>query len=192
MRREIVLLGDEVLRRKAKPVSAVDGSVRKLVDDMVDTMKAADGLGLAAPQVGVAKRVFVARDDDQLLVLINPLIVRRRGHETGVEGCLSMPGLQGNVSRAKSVIVSGLDRSGRQVTYEVEGLTARCFQHEIDHLNGVLFTDHTRDLWWVEYVPGETEDDERVVRTPTNIAEITQHFAAQRGAAQPRAHAEVA
>ena len=189
MQRRIVLMGEEVLRQKAKPVKAVDATVRRLIDDLVETMHAADGLGLAAPQIGVSKRVFVAREGDRLFVLVNPQIVGRRGKETGVEGCLSMPGLQGNVPRAREVTIRGLDRAGREVQYDVSGMTARCFQHEFDHLNGVLYVDHTKDLWWLEEAEegarvdlpeGEEEaeqfEDEdgrqvRIVRVPTTVAE---------------------
>jgi peptide deformylase len=187
-----VLLGDEVLRRRAKPVKTVDAAVRRLIDDLVDTMQDAEGLGLAAPQIGVAKRVFVARDGDSVVVLVNPQVRAKSGHDVGVEGCLSMPGLQGNVRRAKELTISALDRSGRTVTYEAEGLLARIFQHEFDHLNGVLFIDHTRDLWWLEEVePGEEIDDEEedtdavedaeehrihLRRVPTTLSEVHEYF----------------
>lgn len=194
MRRRIVLMGEEILRQKAKPVKVVDASVRRLIDDLTETMHAADGLGLAAPQIGVGRRVFVARDGDRLYALVNPQIVARRGKEVGVEGCLSMPGLQGNVQRAKEVTIRGLDRAGREVQYEVSGLTARCFQHEFDHLNGVLYVDHTKDLWWLEEAEQgakvelpegdeeadhfEDEDGRRVivVRVPTTLAEAEAWF----------------
>lgn len=187
-------MGEEVLRRKAKPVKAVDATVRRLIDDLVETMIAADGLGLAAPQIGVSKRVFVAREGDRLYALVNPQIVARRGKDVGVEGCLSMPGLQGNVARAKEVTIRGLDRAGREVQHEVSGLTARCFQHEFDHLNGVLYVDHTKDLWWLEAAEegsrvdlpeGEEEaesfEDEdgrsvRIVRVPTTLSEAEAWF----------------
>jgi peptide deformylase len=182
--REIVMLGEPVLRAKAKPVKAVDAATRRLIDDLVQTMDQADGLGLAAPQIGVGKRVVVCRDEDRVLALVNPRIEARRGRETGVEGCLSMPGLQGNVPRAKVVTVSGLDRAGRTVSYEADGLLARVFQHEIDHLNGALFIDHTRDLWWLERVGDEDDDEEeaddehvQLQRVPTTLREVESWFA---------------
>jgi peptide deformylase len=198
VRREIVLLGDEILRRKARPVKAVDAGTRRLIDDLVQTMREADGLGLAAPQIGAAKRVFVCRDGDDVLVLVNPQFKRLSGRDVGVEGCLSMPGLQGNVPRAKHVVITGLDRSGRTVTYEAEGLLARCMQHEYDHLNGVMFIDHTKDLWWLERVAadesepqGEVEEvDETeagggpkilVRRVPCTLPEVMDYYAEMRG-----------
>lgn len=192
MRREIVLLGDEVLRRKAKPVAKVDASIRRLIDDMIESMDQANGVGLAAPQLGVSKRVLVATDDDgRPVVLVNPVMKRSSGRETGTEGCLSMPGVYGEVPRAKRVQMTGLDRAGRTVTVDADGFLARVLQHELDHLNGVLFTDHTKDLWWHELVevteldPAERaelddedldEEDMVVRRLPTNHDEIKQRF----------------
>jgi len=193
LRRDIVLLGDEVLRRKAKPVPAVDGPVRRLMDDLIETMHASHGLGLAAPQLGVAKRVIVAWDGEcDVLALANPQIKKRSGRQTGSEGCLSMPGLYGTVSRARKVVVTGLDRAGRTVVVEAEGLLARALQHEIDHLNGDLFIDLAEDLWWTVAVqPGERIDDEEVEEEEdgtrfreieTTVDEAIAHFAAVREA----------
>ncbi len=196
MIRDIVLLGDPVLRRKAKPVRAVDRQIVKLLDDLLETMDDAHGLGLAAPQLGIGKRAIVAHDGDgELVMLVNPQLISKRGKERGTEGCLSMPGLYGTVERAKSVVVAGLDRSGREVKIEAEGLLARALQHEIDHLNGVLFTDHTTDLWWNERVPDSEPDDPsheviehddgetvRLRQVPATFAEAEQHFEALRRA----------
>lgn len=209
MRRDIVLLGEEVLRRKCKPVATVDAVTRRLIDDMVATMEAANGVGLAAPQVGVAKRILVAADEDEIHALINPKIISRSGRETGTEGCLSIPGLFGAVPRARRVVVTGLDRSGRQVRIEAEGWLARIFQHELDHLNGVLFIDHTKELWWTVEVEddaeeladheaepaGEVDADEededgvRFRRIPTTLAEVTAHFDELREQGQTRRRA---
>ena len=180
MVREIVLLGEEVLRRKAKPVKAVDASIRKLIDDMTETMHDADGVGLAAPQVSVAKRVIVVHDGEcEPFALVNPRIVAQRGRKEGVEGCLSMPGLQGMVPRARELEVSALDLAGRTIKLAAEGFLARVIQHEIDHLNGVLFIDHTDELWWLEQVEGELDEDGDPVleRVPATLPEIEAHFA---------------
>lgn len=138
---DIRLQGDPVLRKIAKPVKKVGPAVRALLSDMAETMYAANGVGLAAPQVGIAKRVIVVDAGDGLVELINPELIRAEGQEVGVEGCLSIPGLVGEVERFAKVTVTGLDRDGRKRWVEGEGLLARVLQHEIDHLNGVLFTD---------------------------------------------------
>ncbi len=133
---------DPVLRRRAQPVERIDKAMRRLIDDMIDTMRAADGIGLAAPQVGVSHRLFVAELDDTVYVVVNPRVLRAsRATEVADEGCLSLPGYVGAVERRARVIVRGLDRRGKEVTIEAEGMLARCFQHEIDHLDGVLYTD---------------------------------------------------
>jgi methionyl-tRNA formyltransferase len=133
----------EVLRRQAKPVRHVNRRVRQLLDSLAATMYAADGVGLAAPQVGVSQRLLVvdAGDEHGLIQLVNPELVEGSGEQTGVEGCLSIPGLTGEVTRAAHVRVRGLDRDGREHWIEGEGYLARALQHEIDHLDGILFTD---------------------------------------------------
>lgn len=138
---EIRTVGDEVLRRKSKPVKAVNGSIRRLLDEMAETMQHESGIGLAAPQVGIAKRVLVADVGEGLIELINPEILFAEGNQVGLEGCLSIPDVVGEVSRAQSVRLTGLNRDGHQVWIEANGLLARCLQHEIDHLDGILFTD---------------------------------------------------
>ncbi len=140
--RRIYTFADPVLRRKGQPVERIDRATRRLIDDMIDTMRAADGMGLAAPQIGVSQRLFVAELDDEIYVLINPRVVRASA-ETDVsdEGCLSLPGYRGAVERRVRVTVRGQDRRGKSVTIEAEDLLARCFQHELDHLDGILYTD---------------------------------------------------
>lgn len=183
MEREIVHLGAEVLRRKAKPARRVDATVRKLIADLLETMEAHDGLGLAAPQIGVSRRVIVAHDGEcEPVALVDPQIRARRGSETGLEGCLSIPGLQGNVRRARQITVTGLDRNGRTVTIEACDLLARVLQHEVDHLNGVLFIDHTKDIWWLERAGDEEDAEPR--RVPTTRAEVEAYFAAEHAAAE--------
>lgn len=147
--REIRLLGDPALRKRADPVSEVDEDVRQLVQDLMDTMYAADGVGLAAPQVGVPLRVFVydVREPDAPSgALINPEIVEREGAVKGEEGCLSIPGLTEIVERNERVVVRGLDADGAEVEIVAEGLLGRCLQHENDHLDGVLFLDRVSPL----------------------------------------------
>ncbi len=138
-----------VLRTKAKKVKKIDASTQKLIDDMIETMKDAPGVGLAAPQVGVSLRVLVVEtpedeDDPQggtQLQLINPEILKMDGEQVGEEGCLSIPGYVGIVKRAHDVTVKALNRKGKEVKVKARGYLARILQHEIDHLDGVLFTD---------------------------------------------------
>jgi len=139
--RDIVVVEDRRLRTKCPKVPKVDDSTRKLIDDMVDTMRDAPGIGLAAPQVGVPLRVIVAEVDDQLHALVNPEIIRAEGEQVGDEGCLSIPGYAGEVKRFERVVVKAKNRAGKDVRVRGEGLLARCLQHEIDHIDGILFTD---------------------------------------------------
>jgi len=148
-RLEILRYPDPRLREKARPVARVDGHVRRLAEDMLETMYAAPGIGLAATQVGVPKRVVVidvSEDRSQPLVLINPEIVAREGEEEMEEGCLSVPGIYERVRRAARVRVRALDREGRPFEREADGLLAVCIQHEIDHLDGKLFVDYLSEL----------------------------------------------
>ncbi|KZS47854.1 peptide deformylase [Paenibacillus glucanolyticus] len=151
--RIIVKEPDEVLHKKAKEVTKITPNVQKLLDDMADTMYDADGVGLAAPQVGILKRLIVidAGDEHGLIKMINPEIVESEGEQFGPEGCLSIPGWNGDVRRAEKVTVKGLNREGNELIVTGTGLLARAFQHEIDHLNGVLFTEIADRVY--EYVP---------------------------------------
>lgn len=133
--------GDPVLRAKAKPVAKVTKRVVKLLKDMEETMYAADGVGLAAPQVGISERLIVVDVGDGPLHIINPVLERGEGADVDREGCLSIPGVYGYVERFAKVVVSGLDPRGRSLRIEGTGLLARALQHEIDHLDGILFTD---------------------------------------------------
>lgn len=139
----IRLYPDPVLREAASPVETVDDAVRKLIADMGETMRAAPGVGLAAPQVGVQRRVLVysVGPEDPIQALANPEIVERHGSELGDEGCLSIPELTYPVARAQHIVVRGLDGAGTPVSYEAEDYEARIIQHEVDHLDGVLFLD---------------------------------------------------
>ena len=143
---EILTRENPRLRVRAHKVPRVDDSVRRLMDDMVETMLAAPGVGLAATQVGVSLRVIVMKVDNQLYTIANPEVVRSSGEQTGYEGCLSVPGYIGEVTRAERVVAKGLNRYGREVRIKGEGLLARAIQHEIDHLDGVLFIDRLTSL----------------------------------------------
>lgn len=136
---------DPVLRKKSKMVDKIDEKIRTLLDDMVETMYDADGVGLAAPQIGILKRIIVIDIGDGIVELINPEIIEATGAETDSEGCLSLPGASGDVTRPKTVKVKGLDRKGNEIIIEGSDLMARALCHEIDHLNGVLFIDHLED-----------------------------------------------
>ncbi|HEY55879.1 MAG TPA: peptide deformylase [Dehalococcoidia bacterium] len=143
VRKMCCLPGDLVLRQKAKRVPTVDGSIRRLIDDMVATMQQQGGVGLAAPQIGVSLRVVVIQlPDEEPFALVNPEIVKRSGEREVVEGCLSVPGYAGDIRRSVSVTVKGWDRWGKPVRIKATGLQAQALEHELDHLNGVLFVDH--------------------------------------------------
>lgn len=144
----ILPFGDPLLRKAAKPVGELTPKLLRLLDDMAETLYAADGrAGLAAPQVGILRRLVVLDCGDGLIELINPRIVERSGSQLGAEACLSFPGYAGIVERAHVVKVSTLTRAGGERLLEGEGFLARCLQHEIDHLDGVLFIDHMKEQW---------------------------------------------
>jgi peptide deformylase len=146
--RDILPFGDPILRKKAKTVEEVNIRTLKLLDDMAETLYAADGrAGLAAPQVGILRKLIVMDCGEGLIELINPEIVEAHGEQIGAEACLSFPGYYGFVKRASKVRVSSMNRQGEPFTLEGEGHLARCVQHEIDHLNGVLFVDRVQDRW---------------------------------------------
>jgi peptide deformylase len=151
MIRPILKYGDGVLHERARDVEAVTPDIDRLVDDLVETMYAAPGVGLAAPQVGVPLRVFVVdisvgRNPSDLIVMINPELVERDGMQLEEEGCLSLPGFNATVVRPSRVVVKGLDRTGREQRLEGTDLLARAFQHEMDHLDGTVFVDRLRGI----------------------------------------------
>jgi len=150
----------KILRSKAKRVGRIDDSIRRLIDDMIETMRAAPGVGLAAPQIGVPLRVIVVEYENQLYSLINPEIVKSSGEATDEEGCLSAPHWQGPVTRATSLVVKGRNREGKEVRIKAEGWLARIFQHEVDHLEGTLFLDRVRDRSQIHWVEPEQEQGE--------------------------------
>ncbi|MCL5266380.1 MAG: peptide deformylase [Chloroflexi bacterium] len=169
----IVRADNPVLREKAKKVTRVDQSINKLIDDMIETMHAANGVGLAAPQVGVSLRLIVVQEfmenevgelePGQIIVLLNPEIVKTSGEYETDEGCLSLPGYVGTIKRAEKVTVKGLNRQGKEVRIKAEGLLAEAFQHEVDHVNGILFFDHLPSIDQLRRLqprkkPGESEE----------------------------------
>jgi peptide deformylase len=156
---EIITRDNPRLRLKARRVPKVDDSVRRLMDDMVDTMLDAPGVGLAANQVDVQLRVIVMKVDNQLYSLANPEVVRSSGEQIGYEGCLSVPGYIGEVARAEKVTIKALNRNGKEVRIKGEGLLARAIQHEIDHLDGILFIDRLTDLDTLRPVAEGTEEE---------------------------------
>jgi peptide deformylase len=141
--RPIVVRGVPVLHKKAKRVSQFDPSLQKLVEDMIETMRAAPGVGLAAPQIGVPLRVAVIEVDEKVTVLVNPEVIKRSDESEELdEGCLSVPGYWGRITRWKWVVVKGRDQFGKEVRVRGEGLFGQALQHETDHLNGMLYIDH--------------------------------------------------
>lgn len=159
--RPIVKIPAEVLRQKAQEVTKVTKKSQLLIDDMVRIMKEANGVGLAAPQLGLLQRIIViAPDGMRPTALVNPKIIKAEGEQIGQEGCLSIPGLYGDVKRAFYVEVEAYDRRGRPFTYEFEGMPARVVQHEIDHLEGILFIDKVdpATLHWMN--PSQSDVDE--------------------------------
>jgi len=158
----IRVAGDPVLRQKAKRVRRIDPSIDRLIDDMIDTMRAAPGVGLAAPQIGVSLRVVVIETpEDGLMALINPEVVKRSGERRLMEGCLSVPGYQAEITRSRQVTVKALSREGKEVRLKaVDSLLAQALEHEIDHINGILYIDHLSPD--DELIPVRPSIDDRV------------------------------
>jgi peptide deformylase len=140
------LLGSPVLRQRSDEVGKVDAETQRLIDDMFETMDAAKGVGLAANQIGVARRVAVIDAEGERFAMVNPVIASAEGRATAEEGCLSIPDVFGDVTRPERVVLEALDREGKPYRKEVGGLVARAIQHEIDHLDGILFLDHLSPL----------------------------------------------
>jgi peptide deformylase len=182
--REIIHLGDPRLREEAEPVTEVNDTIRELVADMHETLHAAPGIGLAATQVAAPWRVIVVWLDEDEFELLNPEVVWRSDEETtDVEACLSLPGVQGMVRRPERVRVVGFDLDGDELEIEAEGLAARCLQHEIDHLDGVVFLDRVEDdrVRWYEpaedSAPGEERESVRFLPREQVYAEFEQRYA---------------
>lgn len=188
----IRIWGDPVLTRRAAAVDRITSEERRLIADMIETMDALDGAGLAAPQVGVSKRIFVFRRGEDVHALINPKIIRREGKKTQPEGCLSIPGVQAEVSRAAKVVITGRDAGGKTVELECEdgdaqGRAASAAQHELDHLDGVLFVERAQPdtlSWLIDDV--DDDGEEIVVLTETTPEEIKAAYKARR--LPPNAH----
>lgn len=144
--RNIVVEGDEILRKRAREVAEVNDHIRMILDDMLETMRAYDGSGIAAPQVGILKRMFIAEFEGQVIELINPEIIETEGTQTEDEGCLSVPGMIGAVERPAYIKMKGLNRDGEEVVYEGTGFLPIVLSHEYDHLDGILYTDKATNI----------------------------------------------
>ena len=174
----VVRYGHPALRRKAAAVRKVTPEVLALADSMIETMGKTNGVGLAANQVGVSERVIVLDVGDGPVVLINPQIVKSKGTEKRVEGCLSLPGLYGEVPRPTHVMVKGLDRTGKVIRIEAEGLLAQALSHELDHLNGMLFIDRV-DPDTLHWAVGEPNEAGEVPHVPTTKEEALRVFSSR-------------
>ncbi len=160
MLRTIITQGDPVLNKVCHPITKFDEKLWSLLDDMHETLAESNGVGLAAPQIGILRRVvLVINAQDEVLELINPVIIKTEGEQEGLEGCLSVPGKWGNVKRPMVVRVRAQDRNGSWFEVEDEELTARCFCHELDHLDGHLFVEHTDRLYTSEELDEMMEED---------------------------------
>jgi peptide deformylase len=150
--KDILKFGNPILKRTSRKVDIIDKEIHDLVKDMKDTLYSTTGIGLAAPQIGVLKRVILIdlRDGDEPIILINPVIAAKIGQEEEIEGCLSYPGYEGKVSRPKKVTVRGTNLKGEKAEYTAEGLLAKAFCHEIDHLDGILYTDRAKKMYKIE------------------------------------------
>lgn len=147
---DIMKAGHPVLKQVAEPVEFVNKKMRTLIEDMAETMYKTDGVGLAAPQIGVSQRIIVLDDGNVLLELINPEITHKEGSQIGLEGCLSVPGYYGDVERFDKITVKAIDKHNKKVTIKAEGFLARILQHEIDHLDGHLFIEKADNLQRIE------------------------------------------
>jgi len=156
---EILTNQNPLLRKTSKPLAKITKETRELVSNMEETMRAAPGIGLAAPQVGELLRIIIADIGDGIHVLINPKIVKKSGHQTLIEGCLSLPGIEAPIERAGKVTVKALDLSGKQIVIEAEQLLATVFQHEVDHLDGKLFIDRVKDPNLITYKPKTPKEE---------------------------------
>lgn len=178
----IRIWGDPILKKRASAVDRLTTQDKKLIEDMIETMLAADGAGLAAPQVGVGKRIFVFRRGEEIHALINPKIIRRDGRKVGDEGCLSIPGVQARVERAARVTITGRNEKGKVITLDCEdgeeqGRAATCVQHELDHLDGVLYLEKAEPdtlSWLIEEL--DEDGDEVIALVEAEPEEILQAY----------------
>lgn len=156
--RNIVLKGDQILRKECRKVDQVDDRIRMILDDMVETMRDANGVGLAAPQIGMMRSMFVAEPEQgEVYCFVNPEIINMEGVQTRDEGCLSVPGYTGTVQRPEKITIKGLNRSGQEITCEFQGFSAVVMCHEYDHLHGILYIDKAQNL---REITNTDEDDE--------------------------------
>lgn len=151
--RNIRIEGDPILRKKSKEIKMIDEKIIQLAQDMIETMRSAKGLGLAAPQVGILKRIIVLEGEDNPTIAINPKIIHSEGEITDIEGCLSIPSYSGYVKRAEKIVVEYIDENNNNIKREVSGYLARAFMHEIDHLDGILYIDKAEKIY------KDTEDE---------------------------------
>lgn len=163
----ILLIDNPVLRQKTKKVGRVDGSIQKLIDDMLETMRDAQGVGLAAPQVGVPLRLAVVQlPEQEPIVLINPEVVKRSGERVAEEGCLSLPGYRGDIKRSATVTVKGRDRQGKLRRIKATELLAQVLEHELDHLDGVLYIDYLESLEQLRKIEPKEQEEAAEATTP--------------------------
>lgn len=163
--RQIIERGDETLGKVCRPVTSFDARLHQLIDDMRETLELAHGYGLAAPQVGILRRVcLVTGSDDEIIELVNPVLIETSGEQGGYEGCLSVPGLYGWVKRPAKAKVRAQDRNGNFFEVEDEGMTARCFCHELEHLDGHLFTEHVEGKLYTESELDAAQEERRSKR----------------------------
>ena len=160
-RDDIVIYGEDVLRQKAQDITDFNDEVRELINHMYEVMEENKGLGLAGPQIGISKRIFVYDIGEGPHAMINPVFVKKSGKECGIEGCLSIPGLQGEVTRADKVTIKGIDENGEEIIVKAEGLLARVFQHEMDHLDGTLFIDKADPDTLETISQGESDENDK-------------------------------
>ncbi|HWQ80053.1 MAG TPA: peptide deformylase [Anaerovoracaceae bacterium] len=156
--RNIVYEGDEILRKRAREVTEINDHIRTIMDDMKETMKAQNGAGIAAPQVGILRRMFIAEVDGEMIELINPEILETEGVQTEDEGCLSLPGFIGTVERPAYIKMKGLNRDGQEVIYEGTGFLPIVLSHEYDHLDGILYTDKASNVRATDRDKAENSD----------------------------------
>ncbi len=157
--RTIRLIGDDILKKKSREVENIDDRIRMILNDMADTMYAANGLGLAAVQVGILRRLVVIDVGEGLIKLVNPVITYKEGEETDIEGCLSLPGYQGQVKRPALVRMNALNENGEKINIEATGLLKKAICHELDHLDGIVYTDIAESIVDISDLEDTQEDD---------------------------------
>ena len=158
--RNIVTEGDPILRKVCRPVGEITPRIQMILDDMVETMRDANGVGLAAPQVGIMRRMFVAEPQpENVYIFVDPEIISAEGEQEGNEGCLSVPGYVGTVKRPEKIVIRGRDRYGKEKEYTFEGFEAVVMCHEFDHLEGVLYTDKATEMFTEEDLKAEGQDE---------------------------------